>query len=459
MTENLCTSHRPVESAHAESPHPESPQVDHCKPSVQTIEAMEGRQRTLALFTVLLALVAAVLGCNGLTFVPQPAPTPVPTRTLLPTFTPTPETVAELQIIITPPQNGTPGVLIIPQGVDPQSVVPPFPTQPAQQLPTETALPVNVEGTPIDTETPTATATETATDTATPTVTPTPTNTATPFIISENAQVALLQGPSVEFPLVAILGENVPVPVTGKNPEGTWLQLCCVNGGQVWVAASNVRVLNDLTNVPLVVGGTPPPPTPTFTPTETATATPTATATKYPFELALGPQFTASANPGQAELLSIYAKLYVGLYTPVRSSGCDRPGDVLPANKEMPAEGYYLNVTFEGFERQPTNVVEASTGGTYFSCSASGGSNKYEFNYKYEYHVPDPRSESFKQQWYAEHPANTALPQRCDLFGNGTWSVMVVDGAGRQLSNPVTFTTQGCSNPNYEIYIAWVRTS
>ncbi|MFN8439166.1 MAG: hypothetical protein U0175_00210 [Caldilineaceae bacterium] len=421
------------------------------------LDKQQQRERARALFVVMFALLAVLLGCNGLTFTSQPAPTPEPTRTLLPTFTPSPETIAGLQIIITPPQDGTPGVIIVPQGVDPRSVLPTFPTTQPPLLPSETASPVNVEGTPIDTPTETETSSPTPTITDTPTWTPTPTQTSTPFIISENAEVALLDGPSVEFPLIAILGRNVPVPVTGRNTEGTWLQICCVNGRSVWVAASNVRVLNDVSNVPLLVGATPPPPTPSFTPTDTATATPTPTPTKYPFELALGPQFTPLEINGR--LLTIYAKLYVGNYTPVTAAGCIRPPTPQPANKEVPAEGYFLRVTFEGSDRPSTNTIIPSTGGTYFQCSAPpGAGNQNEFNYKYEYRVPDTNSDAFKQQWYSEHATAVPPPPSCELFGNGTWSVIVIDGTGQQLSNPVTFTTSGCSNPNREIYIAWVRT-
>lgn len=409
-----------------------------------------------SLLAVVFALFAALLGCNVSALVPAQASPPVPTRIPLPTFTATPNTIAGVQIVITPPQGQTPGVIIIPEGANPADLLPPLVTQPAAlpqgeitpgvptldpaivQPPTEVI-------TPTDTPSETPTATFTPTNTDTPTWTPTPTLTPTPFVISDQDQVALLSGPGVEWPLVAILGPGVAVPVVGKNTEGTWLQLCCVNGGSVWVAARNVRLQNDAVNSPLITGGTPPSPTPTFTPTETGTATPTATATPNLFAKTLGPDFFPTNN---TDLLTIWAKVYVGSFTPVTASGCIEPGEPIPANKEVAAEGYFLQVTFNGSPRPGTNDLKPSTGGIYFDCSApKGAGNRIEYNIKYEYRVPDRID-------------GTPIPiqSKCDYFGNGTWAVTVVDGAGNQLSDPVTFTTQGCSNAFREVYIAWLRT-
>ncbi len=69
-----------------------------------------------------------------------------------------------------------------------------------------------------------------------------------------------------------------------------------------------------------------------------------------------------------------------------------------------------------------------------------------QYNWKYEYTPPDPKSLD---------PKSTLT--RADLIGTGTWTLFVTDGTGKQLSDAVTFTTAP-SNPNREVYVGWVRT-
>lgn len=343
-----------------------------------------------------------LLGCSVTRQVqPTLAATPVPVRTLAPTFTPTPEVIQPL-IILTPPQLHTPGVIIVPPGVTPQIVLPPAPT--ATYTPTPTPV------------------TPTLTPTATDTPTFTPTATATPYVEIESGLVNLRTGPGVAFPLVAQLGPGVPVALVGRNTEGTWYQICCVNNQSVWVAATHVRLFNDVSEVPLISAGSPP--TPTYTPT--ATVTPTATPILYPFELLIGPQFFPTNN----EFLTIWVKLSVG-----------------PPTEEVAAEGYFLEVKFEGFDRPATNVVRPSF--DHFEYSApQGAGNRVKYNYKYEYRPSNPPR--------AEYPGATATPSPLQLLGEGQWTIWVKDGAGNQLSNPVTFTTAPY-NPNREIYVGWRR--
>ena len=255
---------------------------------------------------LLLALVVLWLagsGCSVTDFLSRPTDTPVPTRRPAPTFTPTPETILPL-IVITPPHDGTPGVVIIPPGVDPNQVIPlpatdtpaPSPTQVAGGTAQPNALPPTVTPTPLPTATPL------------PTFTPLPSLTPTPFVAIESGAVDLRMGPGVQYPLVYQLGPQIPVPLTGRNAEGTWWQLCCVNGATVWVAATHVQLHNNPGAVPVVAANPPPLATPTVPPAPTGTVTPTPTATFYPFERARGPEFFPTNN----ELLVIWAKLYVG---------------------------------------------------------------------------------------------------------------------------------------------------
>ena len=372
------------------------------------------------------------LGCSAADLLQRDVatPTPAPTRILAPTFTPTPEGVG-IVVVVTPPVGGTPGVIVIPPNANPSDYIP---------IPTDTPAPPTPETgqqpeSPLDvpfipplaepTAIPTNTATPLPTNTPTNTPTVTPTATATPFIVVENGLISLRTGPGLDYPLVAQLGPDIPVAVIGRNPQGDWFQICCVSGESVWVSANSVEIFNEVSEVALIVPDEAPTATPTGTPTETPTVTPTPTSTRYPFERAIGPQFFPTNN----EFLTIWVKLFI------------KPD---PNAEEDPAAGYYLKVLFEGFDRPGTNDRRPSRDQFEFSAPLGAG-NRVEYNLKYEYRPPDPK---------ADDP--NATTSRLELIGNGEWTVFVVDGAGRQLSDEVSFTTTP-SNPNREIYIGWIR--
>jgi hypothetical protein len=189
------------------------------------------------------------------------------------------------------------------------------------------------------------------------------------------------------------------------------------------VATQHVTVSNDIANVQVSFAGPPPTPTPSATPTETPSPTPTPTATGYPFERTIGPQFFPTSN----EYITIWAKLYIG--TPPT---------------EVPAEGYYLTVKFEGFER-PNAAGNVASTNVFESSAAPGSGNRVQYNYKFEYRPPDPMTVD---------PNSQVTPLQ--LIGTGDWTVYVSDGLGTQLSEEVTFTTAP-SNPNREVYIGWAR--
>lgn len=396
--------------------------------------SLENRQKLSARWLgglAFLVLLVSTFGCSAANLLESEVVTPIPTRTLLPTFTPTPASVQAI-IIVTPPLNGTPGVIIVPPGVDPQQVIPIPPT------PTPLVTP-----TPATPPTETATPTETPTATPTETPTPTPTLTPTPYVVVDNGYVALRSGPGVEFPLIWQLGPNIPIAIVGQSPDGNWYQLCCVSGSPVWVAATHVRVSNNPQNVALVAGSTPPTPTATLPPTPTGTPTFTPTPTPYPFQFSLAfngvkqPIFSPTEN----RFVTIWVKLHIG-FMPFQA-GCD-PN---VANKDAPAEGYYLKVLFQGFDRPSTNGLQAST--ARYDCSAPPGfGNRFEYNLKYEYRPPDPASLNI--------PAPTPTPNAEQLIGTGTWTVYVIDGAGNQISDQITFTTQP-GNTYREVFMAWQR--
>ena len=410
----------------------------------RNMPASERARRWLIPLGVLLAL---SLGCSAADLVQRsrPTATPKPTATLLPTFTPTAVAVQTL-IIVTPPSAGQPGVIIVPPGTDPDTVLPiqptPVPTLPPTAVPGEQATPTPIVVQPIGqpTEsvtpsslTPVATPEATASSEASllPTPTPpaeltaiptkTPPATATPYVLVASGLVALRTGPSLDYPLLAQLGPSIPVAIIGRSEDGAWLEICCVSGQSAWVVAAHITVVNDAGGVPISLAAPAPPPTATPIPSPTPTETVTPTPTRYPFEKAIGPQFFPTDN----QFLTIWGKIYVGV-----------------SPYEDPAPGYYLTVQFEGFERPNSAGNIASTDTFEFSAPPGSGS-RVLYNYKYEYRPPDPRT-----------IGGDATPLQ--LLGTGTWTIYISDGLGTQLSDPVAFTTAP-SNPNREIYIGWVR--
>lgn len=419
---------------------------------------------------VLSLLVLATLGCAAGDLFARPTATPPPTRVAAPTFTPTPDFIQGI-VVVTPPSGSTPGVIVIPPGVDPRSVIP------IPETPTHTVTPTPTPGTPTPTplleastpsnvteattptvvvvqpvivgELPGATATPTTfilpveaptvllvtetptpTPSATPTVavpTSTPTITPTPFVIVTTGLVSLRSGPGANYPLVAQLGPNIPVAITGQNPEGTWYEICCVNGGAVWVAKAHVQTVNDASQVLLVLAGAAPTATPTATATATPTITPTPTATAYPFSVVQGPLYFPSGN----EMLTIWAKVSAG-------------------GGSVPLPGYYVKVLFRNrtdgssFESRPNTRGEAPSADT-FEWNVPPGpasGNRVEFNYKFEFLPPDPK---------AEDPRSTLT--RASLM-DGYWRIYVMDGSGQQLSDAIEFNTLA-GNINREVYVAW----
>lgn len=421
---------------------------------------------------VLSLLVLATLGCAAGDLFVRPTPTPPPTRAAAPTFTPTPDFIQGL-VVVTPPSQGTPGVIVIPPGVDPRSVipVPQTPTFTVTPTPTPGAttaepigtpdtsptivvdVPMEVDYTPTtiavlvpppsatpgtaDSPLPTPTDAPASLPTVTPTATPTaapptatPTVTPTPFVIVASGLVNLRSGPGPDYPLVAQLGPNIPVAITGQNPEGNWYEICCVNGGSVWVAQSHVQVMNDPSEVLLVLSGPAPTSTPTGTPTSTPTITPTPTSTPYPFQVVEGPLYFPTSN----EMLTIWAKISA-------------------AGGAVPLPGYHVEVLFrnraEGssFEDRPNTKGEEPSADTfeYNVPPGPGSGNRVQFNYKFEFLPPDPK---------ASDPNSTQT--RASLM-DGYWQIYVVDGAGNQLSDAIEFNTLA-GNINREIYVAWSLT-
>ncbi len=191
---------------------------------------------------LLLSLIASA--CGG-----KPASTPTPTRTPKPTFTPTPAVAAQR------------------------------PVQPQEK--------------PMDGKEPMVTATPTRVQrpTATP-IPPTPTPVPRPYVLVEAKKLNVRTGPGVRYPAIGSVGSGQRLDIVGKNAQGTWWKVCCVNGRRGWLSAEFVKAGGDLKKV--VVAVAPPPPTPRPRPTNTPTPQPT----KPPYKFSVAKLEKCEPNAG-----------------------------------------------------------------------------------------------------------------------------------------------------------------
>ncbi len=182
------------------------------------------------LLLVILALTLA--GCGR-----DESPTPrLPTRTPMPTFTPTPFVVNA-------------------QGV-PVAVAPAAPA--AQDAPVQDgttqdgqAAPGEVAAQPVA-EAPTS-------------VPASPTPEVARAVVT-SPQINVRTGPSTDYALAGQVNRGEELTIVGRNDAGDWFQVCCVGGQTVWVAAWLVDTVGPVESVGVVANLAPPPPTNTPVP-------------------------------------------------------------------------------------------------------------------------------------------------------------------------------------------------
>jgi uncharacterized protein YraI len=207
---------------------------------------------------VLLACALALSGC-GLLFSsgPEPQPVEAEVRQLVPTFTPT-----------------APAPLVVEAQPTP---LPPTPVVIA-------AAPVTATVALTETQTTTTTAAMTqATPLTVTNLEPTATPTNTARLTVEQEQVNLRLGPGTEYGAAGEALRGQSFAIVGKNQQGDWWQVCCVNGQQAWVFGAlaatenteDVPVITDLPALPVAQAPTPlPPAEPTATPEPEVAAPP-----------------------------------------------------------------------------------------------------------------------------------------------------------------------------------------
>ncbi len=158
----------------------------------------------IAAMLVLGALAIGLAGCGSGGIARGPANTPVPSKTLRPTFTPT---VPKPTLTPSPAAGQSEGQPA--QGGQSGQAANPTP-----EPPTATAVP--------------------------PTSEPSPTPEAAAFSVS-SASINVRSGPGTTFPVLGRLTQGQSFPITGKSEDGDWWEFD-YNGKTGWVVATNVAV-------------------------------------------------------------------------------------------------------------------------------------------------------------------------------------------------------------------------
>lgn len=176
------------------------------------------KQSRLALLLVLLLLSTLLSGCGilfGGSEEAEPTPTLAP-RTVVPTFTPTPVQAA----------TATPE----PAAVQPTQVI---------TVAAVAAVSTTLTGTQVATGTTSVTGTSAVTDTTAVTTTApvAAASAVTPSLKVETDIVNVRSGPGTNYGLVGTANLGEAFDITGRNADGSWYQICCVNGQQGWVSA------------------------------------------------------------------------------------------------------------------------------------------------------------------------------------------------------------------------------
>lgn len=266
----------------------------------------------------------------------------------------------------------------------------------AVNLPTFTPTP-----TPVETSTPTPTFTPPVPPTETPTATP------APYILVVAPIVNVRQGPSVAYPVIGSVRQNEQYELVGRNETQSWWQICCVDGQQGWITSQLTAPGGSVDGIPIAAAPElPPTPIPEATPVPTNTPGPS-----WRFWVSEGPEQWETSNPW----LTIWVKAYVGNYP-----------------NPVPVPGVRLKVLRNGVDVSRPDVTSDrfQWSAPFVEGDPTAYGNRREYNLKYEY-VPDA--------------------------GDAAWTVYLVDGNGKPISQEAHFETRVDSH-NSEVYISFFDT-
>jgi uncharacterized protein YraI len=131
-----------------------------------------------------------------------------PTRTPVPTFTPTPQPAEDTQTVASVATPAEPVVAAVTATPEQQE----DPSPPPVDAPTETPLPEATEVVPL-------------------------------LTVAQDA-VNVRGGPGTDYPVIGAASAGASFAVTGRNEAGDWWQICCVDGQPGWLFSSLVTVEN-----------------------------------------------------------------------------------------------------------------------------------------------------------------------------------------------------------------------
>lgn len=188
-------------------------------------------------------------------------PTDTEERVLVPTFTPTPEG-AVAEVVATPEPVVEPPLVVV--------IEEPAPVEEPAPAPVEEAAPAPVAEEP----------------------TPVPSPKVTVNIPTANTRL----GPGTNYGLAGGVTQGQAFDVVAKSPDGTWWQVCCVNGQEVWIFGELVTAENTA-NVAVAQNIPAPPPVAVAPPAPPAAPEPPAPAPQEP-EPAPPPSSSGAVNAG-----------------------------------------------------------------------------------------------------------------------------------------------------------------
>ena len=393
------------------------------------------RMRTAGMLAgAFLVLILSLSGCSvSQLLARQPAVTITPTRTPRPTWTPvggglrvaTP-TLDPTRFPVAPAAPAAAAAAATPQVFVPGSGQPIFVPQPAGgAIPgVQTVVVIIVTATPPPPATGTPTSPPPPTSkpgpsptpgppTATPTITPTP---LPPVIVEVTVdQANVRQGPGPTYPIVTRLDIGTQITVIGRNGAGDWWKVCCVNGADVWIAASVTRVEGPVWTVPEVTNIPPAPAAATNTPTPAA-PTPTPTYA-WPFRVEGAPE----ANTLGQDYFRVDAVIY---------------------NGATPLWGYKLRI-----RKLSTGQSWVSVGSeSYWTWTVTAWPNDGK-NVNPTTDCPSPRTGLLCQKSNLKWDSNGVGV----AMGDDVWEVTVADGSGTPISAPVRLNTSAASSKWYYI--------
>ena len=205
---------------------------------------MNRRRQLLAALLVAIALVGPALALPGCTTLQQALqwPTTAITVTVPPS---SPMTWAIIVVVTSTPESKsapTPVVTVTPTPVEPTpeptSTPTPVPAEPDPE-PTATSTPVPVEPTPEPTHEPTLAPVQAEPDPK-PTLPTQPPEHASGTVSAPALNVR--RGPGTGFAAIGVVRRGHQFTILDRNPAGTWLHVCCVDGKEGWVGANDVQL-------------------------------------------------------------------------------------------------------------------------------------------------------------------------------------------------------------------------